>query len=70
MDVRNTVSDVSMACIMQILCCMVCCLTCAGLVYYMLDTMGGAIGEGVSMYAEKKIGASGGGGKRGYKKSR
>lgn len=71
MDVQNTVSDVSMACIMQILCCMVCCLTCAGLVYYMLNTMGGAIGEGVNMYAQSKIKpAASGGGKRGYKKSR
>ena len=40
MDVENVVSDVSMACIMQIMCCMVCCLACAGLTYYAMDIGG------------------------------
>ena len=62
MDVKNTVSDVSMACIMQILCCMVCCLVCASVAYYAMD---------VALEAGKEISQmkqAGGKGRRGFKK--
>ena len=61
MDVTNTVSDVSMACIMQILCCMVCCLVCAGVAYYAMD-VGLAVGK---EYAQMQ---SGGKARRGFKR--
>ena len=63
MDVKNTVSDVSMACIMQILCCMVCCLVCAGIAYYAIN-----VGAQAGMqYAEMKS-MDGGKARRGFKK--
>ena len=61
MDVTNTVSDVSMACIMQILCCMVCCLVCAGVAYYAME-VGLEVGK---EYAQLQ---SGGKARRGFKK--